>query len=69
MYRFGTFTLKAGASVRLHTGHGTNTATDRYWNQSQYVWNNTGDKAILKNKAGTRIDVCSWGNGPGSTTC
>lgn len=65
VYRFPTFTLKAGATVTLHTGRGTNTAAHVYWRQDGYVWNNTGDKAILKNRAGTRIDVCTW-TGTGS---
>ena len=69
VYKFPTFKLRAGKSVRLHTGSGTNTATDLYWKQAFYVWNNTGDKAILKNKAGTRIDVCKWGDGSGVTNC
>ena len=55
--------------VTLHTGHGKNTATDLYWGQSTYVWNNTGDKAILKNKAKTTVDTCKWGDGSGSIAC
>lgn len=69
VYTFGTFTLKAGTSVTLHTGKGTNTATNRYWGRSAYVWNNTGDKATLKNSSGTTIDTCSWGSSGSTTTC
>jgi hypothetical protein len=29
---------------------GTDSKTDLYWRQEGYVWNNEGDKAILKNK-------------------
>lgn len=65
VYRFGTFTLRAGTSVRLHTGNGTNSRTDLYWDADYYVWNNSGDTAILKNSSGTRIDTCSW-TGAGS---
>lgn len=60
VYKFGTFTLKAGKTVRLHTGKGTNTSTDRYWGSTAYIWNNTGDKATVKNKVGTALDSCSW---------
>jgi hypothetical protein len=60
VYGFGTFTLRPGASVRLHTGHGTNSRTDVYWRQSWYIWNNDGDKAILKTSSGTTVDRCSW---------
>ncbi len=69
VYRFGTFKLGAGNSVRLHTGKGSNTRTDRYWGEGYYVWNNTGDKAILRNSQGTTVDTCSWGDGNGNTSC
>src|SRR5262245_28445426 len=69
VFRFPTFKLKPGKSVRIHTGRGSNDANDLYWRQDWYVWNNDGDKAILKNKAGTKADSCSWGDGPGATNC
>lgn len=68
-YTFPTTTLKAGGSLRVHTGKGTNTATDKYQQRAWYVWNNTGDTATLKTKAGTVIDTCKWGNGSGTTSC
>lgn len=60
VYKFGTFSLGAGKSVRIHTGRGSNTSTDRYQGRGWYVWNNTHDKAILKNGAGTTLSVRSW---------
>jgi hypothetical protein len=60
VYKFGTFTLKPGASVTLHTGRGTNSSTNRYWGKSWYVWNNGGDAAYLRNSGGTAKDSCSW---------
>lgn len=69
VYTFGTYTLHTGASVTLHTGKGTNTSTNRYWGSGNYIWNNTGDTATLKNSPGTKIDVCKWGDGSGSTNC
>ena len=69
VYRFGAFKLGAGKSVRLHTGKGSNTRTDRYWGESWYVWNNTGDKAILRNSNGVTVDTCSWPDGDGNTAC
>ena len=54
-----------GGSVRLFA-----TAAHRYWGASSYVWNNTGDKATLKNNAGAKVDTCTWGSsGPGYTSC
>ena len=69
IFKFPTFKLKPGKSVRLHTGKGTNTGTDLYWKQDSYVWNNEGDKAILKNKSKTVVDTCKWGTGDGTTAC
>ena len=69
VYRFPRFSLKPGRSVRLHTGRGQNSASDLYWRQGAYVWNNTGDRAILRNKAGSRVDTCTWIDGPGATNC
>jgi hypothetical protein len=70
VYRFPSFTLVAGASVRVHTGNGTDGAHNLYWGSGNYIWNNTGDKATLKTKAGTTLDTCSWGgSGSGSVDC
>ena len=55
-----------GASVRIHTGSGSRTAPNLYWHSGAYVWNNTTDKATLRNSAGTTLDTCSWDD-PGST--
>src|SRR3954453_3824531 len=60
IYKFPTFNLAAGATVRIHTGSGTNTASNRYWRQSWYVWNNTSDTAYLRNAAGTLRDTCTY---------
>src|SRR5262249_17489922 len=67
VYQFGTYTLGAGKKVKVHTGKGTNTTTDRYWNAGGYVWNNSGsESAKLKNSAGTQVDSCSYtGNSNG----
>ena len=60
VYTFPTFKLKAGASVTLHTGRGTNTSSHLYWESRAYIWNNDGDTATLKNTVGTTKDTCSW---------
>jgi hypothetical protein len=69
VYTFGTLTLGAGRSVTLHTGKGTNTTTNRYWGLGWYVWNNTGDKATLRNASSGTLDTCSWTSDHGSTNC
>ena len=70
VFKFGSYTIKPYGYVTIHTGQGTGTQTDRYWNRSWYVWNNTGDTAILKNQNGTVIDQCSYrGTSQGYTYC
>lgn len=54
-YRFPDFTLAAGASVKVRTGNGTNTATDLYWGSDGAVWNNSGDTLYLHNSAGNIV--------------
>ncbi len=63
VYRFGSFKLRAGYSVTVHTGSGSNTASHRYWGSGWYIWNNTGDTATLKSARGTVLDTCKWTSG------
>ena len=42
-----SFSLEAGATVRVHTGDGTDTATDFYWGRNSSVWNDDGDTAYV----------------------
>ncbi len=69
VYKFGSFCLAGYKTVTLHTGRGTNTAAHRYWGSGNYIWNNTGDRAYLRNSAGTLMDSCSWGDGVGYLNC
>jgi hypothetical protein len=69
VYRFPAFSLRPGASVRVHSGAGSNTGSDLYWRSSWYVWNNSGDKAILRTGSGALLDTCSWGDGAGAIGC
>ncbi len=69
VYKFGTYTIKPYGYVKIHTGKGTNTQTDRYWGRRWYVWNNTGDRATLKNRSGTVIDRCSYSGGGSHKIC
>ena len=68
-YRFGVYNLAAGKYVYVHTGRGTNTATDRYWGSANYIWNNTGDTATLRNPSNRIIDSCTWKASTASTRC
>lgn len=60
VYTFGSFTLGSGKTVYLHTGKGTNNSTNRYWGSGNYIWNNDGDTATLKNASRSTVDTCSW---------
>ena len=60
VFKFATYTIGAHSYVKIHTGKGTRTQTDRYWNLSWYVWNNNGDTATLKDNHGNTIDGCSY---------
>lgn len=69
VFRFPAFTLRPGGTVTVHTGSGRNTGTHLYWASDGYVWNNDGDRAILKNRAGSKIDACSWSGAGSSVSC
>jgi hypothetical protein len=69
VYKFPAFTLKAGARVWVRTGKGTATTTNRYYNSTWYIWNNTGDTAYLRDAAGTLKHSCTWGRGAVAKYC
>lgn len=66
VFRFPTFTLRAGARVTVHNGQGSNNAANLYWDSDGYVWNNDGDGATLRRRNGSRVDACAY-SGTGST--
>ena len=50
------FTLGPGATVRLHTGCGSDTDTALYWcNQGSAVWNNSGDTVFVLDPSGNVV--------------
>ena len=63
VFTFPAFTLAAGKSVTVHTGKGTANAANRYYNSVNYIWNNTGDTATLKNSARATVSTCVWKTG------
>jgi hypothetical protein len=60
VYTFGSFSLGSKKTVYVHTGKGTNTSANRYWGSKNYIWNNDGDAATLRNSSNKTIDSCSW---------
>ena len=70
VFKFAAFTLDAHGYVRIHTGHGTRTQSDRYWDRGWYVWNNTGDTATLRDSSGGTVDSCHYtGTSAGYVFC
>lgn len=59
-------TLLSNASLILHTGNGTDNATDVYWGYKASVWNDDGDTASLRNSSGDKI--CEYSYVPTTTT-
>jgi hypothetical protein len=60
IYRFPATSLAAGHTLKVHTGRGANNGGNRYWNAGDYIWNNTGDTAGLRNSHGTVVDRCHY---------
>ncbi|UHQ98797.1 lamin tail domain-containing protein (plasmid) [Natrinema zhouii] len=48
-------TLDPGARVTLHTGSGTDSSSDLYWDFGRAVWNNGGDTVVVRNDSGTIV--------------
>jgi hypothetical protein len=59
-FTFPGFTLCGGCSVKIHSGHGTNTAADLYWGRAAGAWVDSGDKAILHRASGLVQDTCVY---------
>jgi hypothetical protein len=59
-YTFPAFILVSKASVKLHTGIGTNIATDLYWGRRSAVWNNDGDTVFLYDASANLVDDYSY---------
>jgi hypothetical protein len=60
VYKFKGFRLRAHQDVRIHTGRGSDTRANRYWNHGWYIWNNDGDTAVLKSASGSVKSRCSY---------
>jgi hypothetical protein len=63
--------LGKGSNVHVRTGRGTNgtPAGNRYWGATNYVWNNGGDTATLRDPAKKTIDTCRWTRDANVTSC
>ena len=68
-YFFPKTSVAPGSTVTLYTGSGTNAAGKRYWGATSPRWDNSGDKAILKNASGAKVDVCRYAGGGTQQFC
>ncbi|MFL6047515.1 MAG: lamin tail domain-containing protein [Propionibacteriaceae bacterium] len=63
------FRLGAGKQAIIHTSddtrHTTSASRHLHWGREWYVWNNTGDKVILRRADGSLKDTCMY-SGAGS---
>lgn len=60
VFTFPDFILTATSSVYVHTGQGTDNATDLFWGRGSPVWNNDGDNATLRNEDGDIVTSYSY---------
>jgi hypothetical protein len=54
------YVLPGRSTVIVRTGKNRNRALTLYWNQSWYIWNNTGDTARFQTPAGKTFDTCTY---------
>lgn len=61
IYIFGDFVAAPGASFRLYSGRGQDSATALYWGyEGDSVWNNNTDTAYLRDKQGALVDTLTY---------
>lgn len=59
-YTFKNIKIGPGKYIKVHTGKGSDTASNTFQNRAAYVWNNTSDTATLTRATGSKVDTCSW---------
>lgn len=57
VFTFPTFTLGAGATVKVWTKSGTDTSSNLYWDSDVPIWNDHGDCAYLRDDENNSIDT------------
>jgi len=59
------YVLAGRSTVIVRTGKNRNRALTLYWNQGNYIWNNTGDTARFQTPVGKTFDTCTYTAVPG----
>ncbi|MFG2989325.1 lamin tail domain-containing protein [Streptomyces sp. NPDC048257] len=60
-YRFDNVRINGRATIRIPTGNGRDTRTDLFQNRRDYVRDNHGDTATLRDDRGRTVDTETWG--------
>lgn len=78
-FSFSGISLPGGDLLKLHSGNGSHRATSGcggrctvhhyYWDAGGYVWNNNGDKAVIKKPSGMKADSCAYSGGSSPKKC
>ena len=61
-FKFPAFDLPAGASVKVWTTHGRGDVANLFWKRGSAVWNNKGDRAVLRDEKGADVARYAYGN-------
>jgi len=59
-FRFDSFVLGPNATVKVWTGTGQDSETDVYWGYGVGLWDNDGDRAVLKDYQGRTVATYSY---------
>ncbi|WP_231188414.1 lamin tail domain-containing protein [Haladaptatus sp. DYF46] len=54
-YTFSSLTLSPSQTVTLHSGSGSDTSGDVFWDRSTAVWNNGGDTVLISDSSGSSV--------------
>lgn len=66
---FPRTSIGAGRTVVLYTGKGSSSPGKRYWGATSPRWDNSGDKAVLRNDSGAVVDTCQYAGGGTTAYC
>ncbi len=56
-YRFDNVRIGGRDTIRIYTGNGRDTRTDLFQDRRDYVWDNHGDTATLRDDRGRTVDT------------
>jgi Lamin Tail Domain len=69
VFRFPSLILSPEEKVKIHTGSGASNARNLYWGAENYVWDNDGDTATLRQPGGRIVHGCSYSGSGSQVRC